>query len=453
LRYLEHYEFRLVREALGEREVLLAKAPHIVRPLRFVLPHGAGMRPAWMLRVGLFLYDHLGRRRRLPGSTALDLTSDAAGEPLKAEFRHGFAFYDCWVDDARLVVLNAIQAAEQGARVLTRHRLIAAARADDLWRAEVLDRRGGVTLTLTARALVNAAGPWVARLLHEALGLHTGDEVRLVKGSHIVVPRLHDSDDAYILQHRDGRVVFVLPYEADYSLIGTTDVAFTGDPSTVAIDPAETDYLIGAVEQYFRRPPAAADVVWSYAGVRPLHDDQEENLSEVSRDYVLDLDAGAGAAPVLSVFGGKITTYRRLAEEALAMLGPHLPGMGRPWTAATPLPGGDLDPNQLAALVAELAHERPGIGLGYLRRLVSRHGSRVRAVLGESRTDAELGLDFGAGLRAREVDYLRAEEWAVTADDVLWRRTKCGLHLGLEARRAVEAYLAGEAAPAASTSA
>jgi len=446
LRYLEQFEFRLVREALAEREVLLGKAPHIIRPLRFVLPRRRDMRPAWMLRLGLFLYDHLARRDRLPGSCGLDLGRDPAGAPLKPEFRRGFAYYDCRVDDARLVVLNAMQAAEKGARVLTRHRLVRARRSDGVWRAEVEDRRTNATLTLAARALVNAAGPWVDHVLSDVLGLAVGRHVRLVKGSHIVVPKLHDGDDAYILQHRDGRVTFVLPYEGGYSLIGTTDLGFDGDPAGVAPSAEEVAYLVEAVHHYFRAPVDLTDVVWSYAGVRPLYDDREADLSAVTRDYVLDLDGDRARPPALSVFGGKITTYRRLAEEALELLAPFFPGLGPAWTAGSTLPGGDLPVGGLDALVAALAGSYPRLPADYLSALARRHGTLAGAVLADARTEADLGRDFGAGLRAREIDYMRSNEWAKTAADVLWRRSKCGLHMAPEARAAVEAYLAGGAA-------
>ena len=451
LRYLEHYEFRLVREALNEREVLLAKAPHLVRPLRFILPHRAGMRPAWMLRLGLLLYDHLGRRVSLPGSRGVDLARDPVGAPLRAEFDKGFSYYDCRVDDARLVVLNAVQAAEKGARVLTRHRLVRAARRDGLWQADLADRRDGGARTVLARALVNATGPWVAVTLDGALARPAGRKVRLIKGSHILVPRLYEGEHAYILQHGDGRVVFVLPYEDAYSLIGTTDVPFDGDPAAAKIEAAEIDYLCATVADYFRREVKPADVVWSYAGVRPLHDDEaEDDPSALSRDYALELEAEAGQAPLLSVYGGKVTTYRRLAEEALEQLAPHLPAMGPAWTRKAALPGGEFT-GGTGALAEELGRSYPGIERTYLEALARRHGTRARLVLGDAKTDADLGADFGAGLRAREIDYLCAAEWAESADDILWRRSKIGLRLDASGRRALEAYLAGDSVPRATT--
>ncbi len=443
LRYLEHYEFRLVREALSEREVLLAKAPHIIRPLKFVLPHLPGMRPAWMLRLGLFLYDHLGRRTRLGNSSGIDLRRDPAGEPLAASLTRGFTYYDCWVDDARLVVLNAMQAAGKGARVLTRHRLLEARRYGGGWQARLLDRRGGREVTVAARALVNATGPWVEATLDGALGTPGRRKVRLVKGSHIVVSRLYSGDHAYILQHGDGRVVFVLPYEQVFSLIGTTDLGFDGDPAAAAITADETAYLTAAVGDYFKTRIGPEDVVWSYAGVRPLHDDEAENPSAVTRDYVLELDTDSadGAAPLLSIYGGKITTYRRLAEQAVDHLERFFPGIGPPWTEAAVLPGGDFPNGDFATLLADLGARYPGLSRDYLASLARRHGSLATAVLGDALDIRDLGTDFGAGLHAREIDYLVANEWAVTADDILWRRSKCGLHMNEAARARVGAYI------------
>ncbi|HKW55342.1 MAG TPA: glycerol-3-phosphate dehydrogenase, partial [Stellaceae bacterium] len=341
LRYLEYGEFRLVREALREREVLLANAPHIVRPLRFVLPHDARLRPRWMIRAGLFLYDHIGGRRELPGTETVDCASHPYGAPLRQGLHTAFAYYDCWVDDARLVVLNARDAARRGAAILTRTELVSAARVGERWQAR-LRRSDGRTHDVAARLLVNAGGPWVTEVLHRCGLSAVKAELRLVKGSHIVVPRLYPGEQAYLLQNDDRRVVFVLPFEQDFTLIGTTDIPYAGDPGRVAIDAAETEYLCRAVSAWLARPVTPSQVVWSYAGVRPLYDDHAKNAAAVTRDYVFHLDERG--APVLSVFGGKITTYRRLAEHALERLGKFLPGASGPWTDAAPLPGGDLPP-------------------------------------------------------------------------------------------------------------
>ncbi len=449
LRYLEYYEFRLVREALAEREVLLAKAPHIIRPLRFVLPLGEGMRPAWLVRLGLFLYDHIGPHPNLPNSRSVDLTSDPFGAPLRPHLKKGFAYSDCWVDDARLVVLNAIGAAQRGATILPRTKLAAARRTDGLWEARLEDRQSGETHTVHARTMVNATGPWVQLLRRQILGTggdSAGTKVRLVKGSHIVVPRLHEGDHAYILQNPDRRVVFVLPFENRFSLIGTTEVPFHGDPGSAGMDAEEVSYLCAAVGAYFARPVVPADSVWSFTGVRPLIGDEAEDPSALTRDYTLELDTAIGGAPLLSVIGGKITTYRRLAEQALARLNPYLSGMGRPWTARAALPGGDMAGGDMAgggldALVRDLASTYFALDTSYLHALARRHGSLCAAVLGDARKAADLGPDFGAGLYGREVDYLVRREWARTAEDVLWRRTKCGLQMSQAARRAVGEYM------------
>ena len=443
LRYLEHYAFRLVREALGEREVLLAKAPHIIWPLRFVLPHVSGQRPRWMLRAGLFLYDHLHQRKAVPGSAALDLSSDASGQPLKPELTRGFAYWDCWVDDARLVILNAQAAAESSAEILPRHE-VTHVRADGaLWRLTI--RAGAQEREVRARALVNAAGPWVNHVGHLIAGT-VAPRLRLVKGSHIVVPRIAGADDAYLMQSSDSRVVFALPYEEHFTIIGTTDIPYHGDPRTVTIDEAEITYLIDLANRFFRTALSRQHVVWTYAGVRPLYDDQSANPSAVTRDYHLDLQASAGAPPLLTVMGGKVTTYRRLAEEALERLEPHLAGMGPAWTASAPLPGGDLD--EMGHLVADpvaaferflarLGEQHPGFDRTFLRRLARRHGARVPAVIGDARNLAGMGHMFGPSLTEREVVYLKEREWAMSAEDILWRRTKAGLHLGADERARV----------------
>ncbi len=432
LRYLEYYEFRLVREALAERERLLAIAPHIVWPMRFVLPHSADQRPAWLLRTGLFLYDHIGGRRTLPGSRGLRFDGTGLGCGLKPGIARGFAYSDCWVEDSRLVVLNAQDAAERGASIRTRTRLVSARRASGpdgpVWHATIADTETGAQEPLVARRIVNAAGPWVGDVLAGALGRNGGARTRLVKGSHIVVPKLYQGAHAYLLQNPDKRVIFVIPYERDFSLIGTTDLPWESDPTQVAISTAETEYLCAAVTRWLTRPVTPADVVWSYAGVRPLHDDGAENASAVTRDYVLDLDDPQDAAPALSIFGGKITTYRRLAEAALTKLG--IPGPS--WTGAAPLPGGDIPGGDFEHFVADLTAAYPGLPPALLHRLARAYGTRATRLLGAAKTMEDLGQDYGAGLTRAEIDYLRAQEFARTAEDILWRRSKLGLHIGKE---------------------
>lgn len=430
LRYLETYEFRLVREALAEREVLLAKAGHIVWPQRFVLPQAAGGRPAFLLRAGLFLYDHLGPRRKIPGSCALDLNCDPAGLPLKAELTRGFAYWDCRVDDARLVVLNALAAADKGAQIATRTRVTGITADNDLWRV-VLEGPEG-SRQVQARALVNAAGPWVQAVANtiEQTPAPAHEPLRLVKGSHIVVPRIRGANDAYLFQNSDGRVVFAIPFEDAFTLIGTTDVSYSGDPGAVEISQDEEDYLLDLTRGFFSEPPARSDVVWRYSGVRPLYDDNTSaNASSVSRDYHLELSADPGRPVLLTVLGGKLTTYRRLAEHALQKLAPHFPGMGPAWTANAPLPGGDLGEGGLAGFIARLERQHPGFDPSYLSQLARRYGTRANEVLGNACSAHDLGASLGGGLTEREVCYLIAHEWARAPDDVLWRRTKCALHM------------------------
>ena len=445
LRYLEHYEFRLVREALREREVLLRNAPHIVWPLRFVLPHNARLRPAWMIRIGLFLYDHLGGRERLPASRSLDLRRSPAGAPLRETYVRGFEYSDCWVKDARLVVLNAVDAAERGATVLTRTACTAARRVEGQWEARIepTDGAGGAR-TVRARALVNAAGPWVGAVMRDALHLPRGPSLRLVKGSHIVVRRLYDGPQAYILQNADRRIVFVIPYERDFTLIGTTDVPYEGDPARVVASEAEIAYLCAAVGDYFRRPVTPAEVVRSFSGVRPLYDDRSRNPSAVTRDYVFDLETPEGRAPLLSIYGGKITTYRRLAEHALEKLLPSLGRAGKPWTATAPLPGGDMPGADFDAFLAGLKAERPWLPAPLAERYARAYGTRCARFLGGARSLADLGADLGGGLYAAELDYLRRVEWARTADDILWRRSKLGLHVSPETAQRLAAAVTQE---------
>ncbi len=447
LRYLEHYEFRLVREALTEREVMLRIAPHIVWPMRFVLPHRPEMRPRWMIRAGLFLYDNLARRVSLPGAEALDCRKHPFGAPLKPGIDHALAYSDCWVEDSRLVVLNAKDAARRGAEIAVRTAFAGARRDGTGWVCQL--RAGdGAARTVRARTLVNAAGPWVAQALASATSegaACTGPKagVRLVRGSHIVLPALYRGDQAYILQNDDGRVVFVIPYEGRFTLVGTTDVPHTGDPGAAVCTPEEAAYLCDAVSRQFRRPVTPDEIVWTYSGVRPLYDNGAESPSAVTRDYVLKLDTDLGA-PLLSVFGGKITTYRRLAEEAVSKIGGALGVNGGflPWTGNVALPGGELGTRSFEDFVAEAARRHPFLPPATLRRLCHAYGSEIDAMLGGARSLADLGAVPGADLTEREIDWLQREEWARTADDILWRRSKLGLHMTAAQREAVAALVA-----------
>jgi glycerol-3-phosphate dehydrogenase len=441
LRYLEYYEFRLVAEALSERETLLRIAPHIIWPLEFVMPHVPELRPAWVIRAGLFLYDHLGRRDKLPGSRSVTLGGAGYGENIRADIRKGFAYSDCWVDDARLVALNARAAADLGASILTRTACVAGRRLPEGWEIDLQDGSGAVR-TVSAKGVVNAAGPWVKAVLDGELHQPTRANVKQVKGSHIVVNRLFPGAHAFILQNDDKRIVFMIPYEGAFTLIGTTDIEVHDLPGASTITADEVDYLCRAANRYLAKPIAPADVVWSYSGVRPLYDDGRSDPSAVTRDYTLALDVAYPQSPLLSVFGGKITTYRRLAEAVLDKLRPSFPHMTGSWTATKPLPGGDLPGADFEAYVRALAAEYPGLSADYLRALARRHGACARQIVAGAASMAELGDHFGHTLYAREVDYLIANEWAATAEDILWRRTKCGLHLNQNQRDAVAAYLA-----------
>jgi glycerol-3-phosphate dehydrogenase len=429
LRYLEHYEFRLVREALQEREVLLAKAGHIIWPLRFVLPHVTGLRPRWMIRTGLFLYDHLYWRQAIPASAPIDLAHDPAGRPLKPQLTSGFTYWDCWVDDARLVVLNARAAAQRGAEILTRTEVVSLVPDGDVWGIEL--KSGLQRRRVRARTLVNAAGPWVGGVDAMARGNRSGTapaRVRLVKGSHIVVPRIQDARDAYLMQSADKRVVFVLPYEERFTIIGTTDVVYDGDPAKVAIAGDEEAYLTALASEFFRAPIQPSDIVWRYSGVRPLYDDASDNPSAITRDYKLVM-SDSETPPMLSIYGGKVTTYRRLAEETLHRLARHLPDMGPDWTAKATLPGGDLPGRDFDAALRGLIARFPNYDAAQLRRLARRHGSLTADVIGDAQSLSGMGQHFGHGLTEREVVYMRQHEWAREPDDVLWRRSKVGLHL------------------------
>jgi len=432
LRYLELYEFRLVAEALAEREVLLRIAGHLVWPARFVMPHVPELRPRWMIRAGLFLYDHLSRRASLPGSMGVRLDAPPYNSGLQPKFRHGFLYSDCRVDDARLVVANAVDARERGARVLTRTECVSARREQGIWRAALSSGE-----QVAARAIVNAAGPWVKSVLNGRLSQPSRDAVRLVKGSHIVLPTLYEGEHAFILQNDDRRVVFMIPYGELHTLVGTTDVAVQDEDARPEAGAEEVAYLCRAVSRYLARPARPEEVVWKYAGVRPLYDDGTADPSAVTRDYTLRLDDEAGRAPVLSIFGGKITTYRVLAEQALDRLAPYFPGLKRSWTGHTPLSGSDFGNAARAEARDAFFAGHPGVPEATLRGIFRRHGTHAQAVVG----DGNLGEDFGAGLTECEVRYFVEQEWAQTAEDVLWRRSKAGLLMNPAQRERVATVL------------
>ncbi len=439
LRYLEHYEFGLVRESLIERERLWKIAPHIIWPMRFVLPHHKGLRPKWLIRLGLFLYDHLGGRKLLPATRRLDLRQEQAGKPLKADFRTAFEYSDCWVDDARLVVLNALDAAQKGADIRTRSEVVSLTRQNGAWQIAL-----STSETLHAQAVVNVAGPSVLALLDRTDGLQQAPEskIRLVRGSHIVVRKLFSTPQAYFFQNADGRIFFAIPYEDDFTLIGTTDAEHqAGEP--VKASPEEIAYLCASASEYFKDPVTPDDVVWSYAGVRPLVDDGTGKPENATRGYRLDSDVDTnGKLPLLSVFGGKITTYRHLAERAVTALHPWFPNMPmQDWTAQKPLPGGDFAVDEVEARTVKLAHDYPFLAPATARRLIRSYGTLAWQWLGDAETPAALGQDFGAGLCQKEVDYLVAQEWAETAEDILWRRSKLGLRLSATQIAALEHYL------------
>ena len=442
LRYLEHYEFSLVRKALAERELLLKSAPHIMRPLRFVMPHDPSMRPVWMIRAGLFLYDHLARREWLPPSHAIDLARHPAGQPLKPQFRRGFEYSDGWVDDARLVVLCAMDARRHGAQVLTRCRCERARWADGRWRVDIV-RDDDAVHRVAARALVNAAGPWAASFLQQQLGWPQAKALRLVKGSHIVVPKLFEHEHAYIFQNADRRIIFAIPYEGDFTLIGTTDVELAGEPGRAHADAQEVAYLCEQASRYFAAPVSPAAVRWTYSGVRPLLDDDAGDPSAVTRDYLLEMHGDA--APLLSVWGGKITTFRKLAEQAAQMLCQRLGVKSIDWTAQAALPGGDLSrwiepthrpDHDIARFQTALAARHPELSRALARRWARSYGALVELLL----RGGDLGDEIAPGLHEAELRYLQEHEWARSADDVLWRRSKLGLHLSDSDRTAVERW-------------
>ncbi|WP_284778171.1 glycerol-3-phosphate dehydrogenase [Agrobacterium sp. lyk4-40-TYG-31] len=447
LRYLEHYEFRLVREALMEREVLWAMAPHIIWPMRFVLPfHKGGIRPAWLIRLGLFLYDHLGGRKLLPATKSLDMRRDPAGKPLKPLFTKAFEYSDGWVDDARLVVLNARDAADKGADIMSRAKVVSVRREGGLWNVDVKENATGVVKTVQARMLVNASGPWVDNVLSNAAGKNQVHNVRLVQGSHIIVKKKFNDVRAYFFQNPDNRIIFAIPYETDFTLIGTTDRDYTGDPADVKISGEETDYLCNAASEYFAEPVKKDDIVWTYSAVRPLFDDGASSAQEATRDYVLKLEDASGEAPLLNVFGGKLTTYRRLAEHALEKVAEAIGDKGKPWTAKSSLPGGDFAATGYEAEVKKLNTKYSFLSERQARRLVRLYGTKANAILGDATSMEALGQHFGGDLYEREVEWLMRQEWARTSDDVLWRRTKQGLHFSKEEAATLDSYMASIAA-------
>ncbi|MEZ9388492.1 glycerol-3-phosphate dehydrogenase [Vibrio lentus] len=440
LRYLEHYEFRLVSEALAEREVLLRKAPHVAQPMRFRLPHRPFLRPAWMIRCGLFLYDNLGKRTTLPGSKTVNLAKSGL---LKPEMKTGFEYSDCWVDDARMVLLNVLAAKENNAEVRNYCRVEKAHREGGIWHVTILDVMTNQRFERKAKALVNAAGPWVKQFFDDGLEQASPRNIRLIKGSHIVVPRIHDEPQAYILQNKDNRIVFMIPYLDKFSIIGTTDLEYKGDPRNVAIDDVEVDYLIDIVNQHFVKQLGREDVVWTYSGVRPLCDDESDSPQAITRDYTLELDAELDQAPLLSIFGGKLTTYRKLGEAALKKLEPHLTNMGAPWTANNTLPGGNFSCSR--EQLAKMIHTKyPWASEALLLRYVTQFGTYTWKLLEGANSEADLGSQFSSeahGVYQVEIDYLINEEMAMTDEDILWRRTKLGLYMNESEQQAVTDYL------------
>ncbi|MEQ9259584.1 MAG: glycerol-3-phosphate dehydrogenase [Roseovarius sp.] len=470
LRYLEYFEFRLVREALVERETLLRAMPHISWPMRFVLPYHRdmrfesgtptsklletvmpwmrGRRPAWLIRLGLFLYDTLGGREILPGTQSLSLEGTPEGAPLKPKFKRAYEYSDCWVEDSRLVVLNARHAAQMGAEVLTRTRVIEARREGELWAITLEDQETGARFTRHARALVNAGGPWVGKVIHEVASINSAEGVRLVRGSHIVTRKLYDHDKCYFFQGKDGRIIFAIPYETDFTLIGTTDADHSDASVKPECTPEEQDYLCAFASEYFATPVTRDDIVWTYSGVRPLFDDGEKSATAATRDYVLKVDDNG--APLLNVFGGKITTYRRLAESALERLEPYFPGISGAWTAASPLPGGDFPVGDVARLVRVLQNAYPFLSERHALRLVRAYGTEAQEIMGDAEDAEALGRDFGATLTERELRWLMAREYARTAEDVVWRRSKLGLRMSADEIAALDAWMR-EARPETTT--
>ncbi|OBZ96784.1 glycerol-3-phosphate dehydrogenase [Pararhizobium polonicum] len=448
LRYLEYYEFRLVREALIEREVLLNSASHIIWPMRFVLPHSPDDRPAWLVRLGLFLYDHLGGRKKLPGTRSLDLRRDPEGAPIMDQYTKGFEYSDCWVDDARLVVLNAVAAAEKGAEILTRTACTSARRENGGWTIQMRNEWTGETRTVRARVVVNAGGPWVNDIVGRVAGSNSRRNVRLVKGSHIIVPKFWEGRHAYLVQNHDKRVIFINPYEGDKALIGTTDIPYDGAPEEVRADESEIEYLLAVVNRYFKEKLRREDVLETFSGVRPLFDDGQGNPSAVTRDYTFDLDETDGA-PLLSVFGGKITTFRKLSEHAIEKIAKFFPAMGGNWTRGATLPGGEIENADFIQFAEDLRRAHPWMPRPLVHHYGRLYGARVGKIIGSATSLAGLGRHFGADLYEAEVRYLIAHEWAMTPDDILRRRTKQGLHLSEGERSAFAAWFEADRAKSA----
>ncbi len=444
LRYLEHYEFSLVREALKEREILWAMAPFIIKPMRFILPYEKGLRPKWFLRLGLFIYDYIGGRKKLPPTKTINLKTDIAGKKLRHNFSTGFEYSDCFVDDARLVILNAKDAFNKGASINTRTKVISARQKNDIWEVKVKNILSGKTKTIKAKSLINAAGPWVDIITSKIENRDETKHIRLVKGSHIVVNKLFEHDKAYIFQNADNRIVFAIPYQEDFTLIGTTDVDYEGDPSDVSISSDELNYLCNLASHYFSQRVERSDVVWAYSGVRPLFDDGEIDAQNTTRDYVLKLENENNAPPLLNIFGGKLTTYRHLAQDALEKIETALNLKSEKWTANSSLPGGDFAIGTFDKLVLELKKQYPFMAHRQIKRMVRLYGTLTKDVLGDAKSRLDLGEDFGANLSAREVDYLIENEWAITLEDILWRRTKLGLFISKRDKNALEKYIANK---------
>ena len=450
VRYLEHYEFMLVRKALKEREVLWAAAPHIIRPMRFIMPHHKDLRPAWLLRLGLFLYDHIGGRKLLPATKTVDLVSGIFGKPLKAMFKKGFQYSDCQVDDARLVVLNAIAAKEKGAEICVRTECVSARRDGDVWAIETLNHDTGEKSQYTADLVINAAGPWVDAVLGSAFGKNDAKNVRMVQGSHIVMPKMYDHDNCYIFQNGDGRIIFAIPYTQDTTLIGTTDKDYEGNPRDAKISQEEIEYLCNAASEYFEKPVLQENIVWTYSGVRPLYDDGASAAQEATRDYIFKQEGGKGSdssetgAPLINIFGGKITTYRELAERMMDKIEGNLGTKGRPWTERAPLPGGDFPTQGFDGLVTKMSALYPFMENATLRRMCHAYGTRLSMVLGTATSIDQLGQDFGAGLLEAEVRYLTTNEWAANADDIVWRRSKLGLVMSDKQIAALDDWMKAE---------